>query len=227
MARKKQDLQTAAIDATTPTSSDRSIAAGLDLIQVVPFFGQVNAAGARQVVPNDQLRFLKDFMLEVAARIEAAEGDKIDRDYLSSDAFRGDVEEAVEALGSKRNRDKRSHYVAALANSAKVDRTDDVDRHRFFDILESLRPSHLRLLAVIATAHRTPVSGAFDDYMTRRLPDQDIENIRLDWSDMQRAGILGSIPGGLASPPIHERIDSAWPAIGRRFAAFIEATDDN
>lgn len=220
----KRDLQKAAIQATETTLYDRVIQVGLDVIQLVPVAGTIVATVGHQIVPQDHAIYLRDTLLEVAQRIEALESARVDHDYMASDGFRGDIEEVVEALGSKRNRDKRDHYVAALTNLATVDRPDEVERQRFLDILADLRMSHLRLLAVIATAGDHPSHGTLDEYLTTRLPDQDLENIKLDWLDMQNAGILAQMPTGLAMTPLSERMHHSLPAIGRRFAAFVEAT---
>ena len=116
--------------------------------------------------------------------------------------------------------------MAALANAATVDRPTDAIRLRYFDVLESLRPSHLELLAVVMTARQTPYGNSLDAYLTNRLVDQDLENIKLDWGDLQRAGVLQGIPSGMATTPPHERYASALNAFGKRFAEFIEAVPD-
>ena len=132
----------------------------------------------------------------------------------------------LEDLGSQRNREKREHYVAALANAAATDRPEEVERHRFMDLLRELRPSHLRLLAVVSTAAEVGnIDGTIDAYLTKRLPDQDLENIKLDWRDMESAGLLAGLPTGLASMPVHERVAHALPAIGRRFVDFVAVNE--
>jgi hypothetical protein len=57
------------------------------------------------------------------------------------------------------------------------------------------------------------------------LPDQDVENVRLDWQDLERTGILGALPQGFANTPVHERIANALPAIGLRFVDFVQAEE--
>ena len=65
------------------------------------------------------------------------------------------------------------------------------------------------------------MTGGLD--LTTRLPDQDLENIKLDWSDLQGWGMLQAIPSGLATTPVHMRYWHAFNAFGKRFAAFVEA----
>jgi hypothetical protein len=87
--------------------------------------------------------------------------------------------------------------------------------------------SHLELLAVVATAETVAVSNDLNEYLTTRLPDQDLENIKLDWSDLERWGMLQGIPMGLASTPVHMRYWNAFNAFGKRFAEFVEALPDD
>jgi hypothetical protein len=134
----------------------------------------------------------------------------------------------TDALRHHRNRGKRSHYVAALTNAASTDRPEEIERHRFLDLLDTIRPSHLRLLAVIVRAQGDPArGGGVDDYLRTALPDHDLEHIKLDWRDFDQAGILQGYPSGLASTPIHLRVSQALNGIGKRFVAFVEAVEDN
>lgn len=162
----KRDLHRAAADAVTVTPFDRLVMGALDGIGIVPAIGPLVAGTLRQVVPQDHLIYLGEYFHEVADRINALEAEKVDRDHIGTDAWQGDVERCFEALGSRRNREKRQHYVAALANASTVDRPQDAIRLRYFDVLESLRPSHLELLAVVATAGGIQLPGS-----GRRVPD--------------------------------------------------------
>jgi hypothetical protein len=81
------------------------------------------------------------------------------------------------------------------------------------------------LLAVVVTARETRGPDGLDDYLTARLVDQDLENLKLDWGDLERAGILQSIPTA-GDRPAQERYASALNAFGRKFAEFIEAVPD-
>jgi hypothetical protein len=104
--RKKRDLHQAAEDAVKVTRFDRAMSGGLDAISFLPG-GPIIAGFLRQVVPQDHLIYVGECLREVADRIEAMEEEKVDREHMSSDAFRGDVERMVEALGDRRNREKR------------------------------------------------------------------------------------------------------------------------
>jgi hypothetical protein len=76
------------------------------------------------------------------------------------------------------------------------------------------------------TARDNPVGGSFDEYLTTRLPDQDLENIKLDWGDLQTAGMLDVIPTGHMVTPPHERFTQSVRTFGWQFAKFIEAIPD-
>jgi hypothetical protein len=226
MPRKKADLNQAAEDAVGVTAFDRATDILTDLIAQVPLFGPILNAGIRQVMPRDHAIYLAMYFREVNARVDEMGAEKVDDAYFQTPEFNADVRRVIDALGMERNREKRRYYVAALANSVTVDRPELVERHRFLDLLEQLRPSHLRLLAVVARSHEEISGGTIDDYLRAKLPDQDLENVRLDWRDMERAGILAGIPSGVFARPISELVWGAFSAIGQRFAAFISATDE-
>jgi hypothetical protein len=219
----RSELVEAAEAAATTTAYDRFIEGSTDLIEIIPILGNLVSAITRQLVTKDHEIYLRSYLVDVAKRLEQLDETKIDRSYVQSEEWMGDVQQSVEALAFRRNRDKRDHFVAALANAATTDRPDDVERHRFLDLLEVIRPSHLRLLAVLATAGETDVGGGADGYLMARLPDQDLENIRLDWRDLEQAGLLNAIPGGMTVTPIDKLMASALKAIGERFVAFVDA----
>lgn len=226
MPSRKRDLKQAAADASAVTAYDRVTELGSDVIASVPLFGPVIAAALRQVMPRDHAIYLASFLGEVAGRIEGVEEEKFDREYFDSSEFMADTRRIIDALRMTRNQEKRRYYVAALTNSATSDRPDLVERKRFIDLLEQLRPSHLSLLAVIARSDDELWHGTTDNYLREKLPDQDLENIRLDWTDMQQTGLLASIPGGMSSTPLSQQVWNAFPAIGRRFAKFIATSEE-
>ena len=143
--KKRSDLQAAAADLGKTTPYDRLLDAATDGIStLVPFAGGLVAGLIRQAAPRDDKIYLEAFAQDVADRIVDIEADKIDRSYFETPEWQGDVNRVMDALREERNRNKREHYIAALANSASSDRPDEVERHRFLDLLQSLRPSHLR-----------------------------------------------------------------------------------
>lgn len=231
MAKKKRgDIQRAAADLGATTAYDRLLDASTDGISaLVPYAGAIVGALIRQVAPRDDKIYLEAFAREAAERIVDLEADKVDRSYFETPEWASDFNRVIDALGEERNRSKRDHYLAALANTASTARPAEVERHRFLDLLEALRPSHLRLIAVLATAEEAGPAGdgAIDTYLTTRLPHQDLENIKLDWADLERAGVAAGLPTGVASTPVYMRVWHAFPAFGRRFAAFIEAVPED
>ena len=174
-------------------------------------------------MPRDHLIYLAEFFRAAVDKIEAMDEGKVDREYMETPEFHSDVRRVVDALGSERNRQKQSAFVAAMAHGALTDRPQEVERLRFLDILELIRPSHLRLLAVVVASEHRREGGSFDDYVRRHMPNQDLENVRLDWTDLMNLGLLSAIPSAVATITRSEQVWHAFPAIGRRFAAFVEA----
>jgi hypothetical protein len=208
---------------TTPF--DRFSGAWLDVVSAVPVAGPIIAAVARQVLPKDSLIYLRDFAVEAAQQIEQLEEARLDREFLSDPAFVEDLEQVLEAQVSLRQRRKREHFLAALVNTATDARPGEAERRRMLDTLVRLRPSHLSVLAAVVTAgeHPSP-AGSTDDYLHERLSELPTDGFNLDWGDLQREGMVSTYPGGLAITPIWQRVGQALTPLGRRFAAFIEAT---
>jgi len=207
------------------TPFDRGAEVALDaMTAAVPVVGAIIAAVARQLLPRDSVIYLVDFAREVARRVERLDEGKVDWEFLASPAFREDVEQAFEAQAALRQRRKREHFLAALANSATVDRPADDDRKRMLDALVRLRESHLRLLAAIVTAGDNPGPGSTTEYLQGRLGVAlGQEALTLDWQDLATEGLVSNWPSGITQTPKWQLIASALTSRGQRFATFIEA----
>jgi hypothetical protein len=175
------------------------------------------------VIPKDRDIYDREFALAVVRRIDGLEAGRIDPAYLNTEDWQSDVEQIIEVVGSRKQRDKRRYFVAALANSAAHDRPALVERKRFLDELERLRLSHLRLLSVLVLPPENLGDGTSEGYLRARLPGQETEHIKLDWTDLQAAGMLGSLPGGITSTPKPVMVAGALLPLGRRFTDFIAA----
>jgi hypothetical protein len=206
------------------TVYDRVIDAGLDAVSIlVPVVGAAAAAVARQAIPKDRALYEHDFAVEVARRIDLLEAGHVDPASLHTEEWVSDVEEVIETVGSRKQRGKRRYFFAALTNCAVHDRPPEVERKRFLDALERFRPSHLRLLGVFLLPPEDMGDGSTDGYLLARMPGADIENIRLDWGDLQAAGMVDNYPTGMTVTPKAQLVTQSLRAFGRRFAAFIEA----
>ena len=206
------------------TVYDRVIDASLDAVSIlVPVVGAGVAAVARQVIPKDRAIYEHDFAVEVARRIDRLEAGRVDPAYPHTEAWVSDVEEVLETVGSRRQRDKRRYFVAALTNCADHDRPPEVERKRFLDALERFRPSHLRLLGVLVLPPEDLGDGSTDGYLLARMPGADIDNVRLDWADLQAAGMVANYPTGMTTTSKAQMVAQSLLPLGRRFAAFIEA----
>jgi hypothetical protein len=196
----------------------------LDAVSIlVPIAGPAAAAVARQVVPKDRDIYDRQFALAVVRRIDRLEAGQVDPAYFHTKEWVSDVEEVIEVVGSRKQRDKRRYFVAALTHCAMHDRPDEVERKRFLDALERFRPSHLRLLSVLLLPPDDLGGGLADGYLLARMPGADIENVKLDWADLQVAGMLDNYPTGLTATPKPVLLVGCLRAFGRRFTDFIEA----
>jgi hypothetical protein len=206
------------------TAFDRVIDASLDALAIlVPVIGPGIAAVSRQVIPKDRDIYDREFALAVVRRIDHFEAGRVDPAYFHTDEWVSDVEQVLEVVGSRRQRGKRRYFIAALANCATHDGSDEVERNRFLDELDRLRLSHLRLLSVLLMPPEPLGDGSADGYLLARMPDADIENVKLDWSDLQSAGMVDSYPTGMTVTPKPQLIAGALRAFGKRFGNFIEA----
>lgn len=222
----KGDLTEAASAVGRATVYDRVVDAGMDALSIlVPVIGPPAAAVFRQIIPKDREIYEREFALEVVRRIERLEAGRVDPAYLNSEEWVSDVEQVVEVIGSRKQRDKRRYFVAALANCAQEGRPEEVERKRFLDELERFRPSHLRLIAVLLMPPDNLGDGSTDGYLLARMPDADLENVKLDWNDLFAAGMVDAYPTGMTSTPKPQLVVNALRALGHRFAEFIAASE--
>lgn len=224
--RQDSHLGDAANAVGRATVFDRVVDVSLDALSIlVPVVGPPIAAAARQVIPKDRDIYDHDFAVAVVHRIEELESGRVDPAYLHTEPWISDVEEVVEVVGSRKQRGKRRYFVAALANCAVHDRPDEEERKRFLDELTRLRLSHLRLLSALLLPPEDLGGGSVDGYLQARMPGADLDHVKLDWSDLQRAGMLDGLPTGMTATPKPQLIVGALKPLGRRFAMFVAADE--
>jgi hypothetical protein len=164
---------------------------------------------------------VRDYLHAVGRRLQAVE-DKIARDDPDMESA---IEEILEKAWSRKQREKRDYWAAAAAHTATNDAPDAVERKRMIDALEGLRLSHLRLLHLVSLDEPPEgwAGGNMDAYVSFGIPGIDIALMRLDWSDLQTAGILGNYPSGMTVTPQWQIAHGGITGYGQRFIAFVEA----
>ncbi|MDP9270554.1 MAG: hypothetical protein M3P14_06210, partial [Chloroflexota bacterium] len=96
-------------------------------------------------------------------------------------------------------------------------------RERMMDALDALRPSNLRLLAIIAENPSPPASlsgSTIYTYLQMVLPGIPEDQIRMDWGDLANLNIVDGYPSGLMSQGFTET-RGRLKDFGHRFVAWI------
>jgi hypothetical protein len=165
---------------------------------------------------------------DAVAKIE----DRLDRDFVQSDEFADLTEDVLESVARRAADGKRGFYAAALANTAAPSAPGEDERERMLDALEELRLSQLRLLAIVATTRSLPegsnlYAGGVEHNIMPRLEGVSQEEMRADWADLARLGILASYPSGTMSRQGIEDLTVRMTDFGRRFVDWISLTSDS
>lgn len=201
----------------------RSGDVGLDALtvgaQLIPIWGGFLGA-LFATIRRRRVQTQNDFLVELAQQLDAVKG-QLD-EFVRGDEFAAFAEEVFEKGQRHREVEKRRYYAASLANTARPGRPEAELRWRMLDVLEQLRPNHLRLLAAVAggvggppaemhTRHAAEVLG-------RLLPDLG-DRPDLLWLDLLRLNVFGE---GLATLDGGQNLPFALSAFGSLFVAFIE-----
>lgn len=91
-------------------------------------------------------RRVEDFVTEVAGRFARVEAEKLDRDYIDSEAFRDAVISAVQAAKRSSGHEKRSWVASLLVGAATAARPGDLDVEALLDLVGELSEHQLRIL---------------------------------------------------------------------------------
>ncbi len=156
--------------------------------------------------------------------IDAVRAD-VDVEFVKSVEYEALTEEILEKGTRRREIDKRDYYAAAFANAALPARPPEAERYRFIDTLERLREPHLWLLAALlkdyAWSDRGPGMGGFDSAFKEAVPEADMDAIKLDWRDLEAAGLVQGYPGGIMTSEGARNFRARVTDLGRRFHQFV------
>lgn len=214
------------LDLGRPSIRDTNVAVARALLQLVPYVGGFLAELLGNI-PEQRARRQVEFIGQLAAAVDGV-SDRLDQDYVRSDAFADLAEDFMERTQSRREMDKVEYYAAALAHAATAERPQASEMARMVDVLEELRPAHLRLLAVIATTTHGEPQGAMsvDQVLGTVLPNEPIDRIRMDWGDLARLNVTDGYPSGIMSPGAASDLTVRLTPFGRRFHAFVTRSRD-
>jgi hypothetical protein len=176
----------------------------------LPIAGPLLSSVISERIPRRRWQRMIEFsekVEEAMARIET----QLDREFVQSDECADFVEEVLESTSRRDADGKRAYYATALANSISVDRPKADDRERMLDVLDQLRPAHLRLLADVARTHD--------------LPPGTEPAWEMDWSDLEGLGVLPPLGTDLTTQDERQNLAGRVTPFGRRLVAWIGAGD--
>ena len=222
MTDERRSLADEAAGLDEHSQRDANLAAARVAAQLVPGGGLV--AELFSNIPKRREQKMIAFAQRLSTEIEAL-WESLDQDYARTDEFADLVEDIGEMSRSRRQMEKVDYYAAALANAATTQRPPAAERDRMIDALEQLRLSHLRLLALVATTTEglrgDGLSGSVEAVIRQQWPDVDMDEVRADWEDLARLGILDGFPGGMMTARGAQDLTVRLRPFGRRFHDFV------
>lgn len=221
--QEPRSLQDAARELDGASPRDTNLAAAGALAQVIPGAGGFIAELISNI-PRDRQRRQQEFLEELARQLDEVR-DRLDEEFVRSEEFAALTEEVIEKANRRREMDKRTYYAALLANTVTPARPSADERWRMLDVLERLRPEHLRLLSVAATttdgAPADMYTGGVDDVLRNVMPGVDLDAVHMAWGDLADLSILQAFPSGTMSRVGASNLAVRLTEFGRRFHAFI------
>jgi hypothetical protein len=172
-------------------------------------------------VPTRREQRQADVVRWLVAAVEELR-DRIDQARLRSDAFADLFENVMENVASAKAGDKRRFYADVLAKALVIDAPEWDRQERMVATLDALRPSHLRVLALMVRdlekqeRFSRSLNGSRAHHVMLRLEEHalDLDLVNRDCEDMVRLGIL-------------EPLDSSKADSIRRIAgAHVQLNDD-
>ncbi len=213
-------------EASTQTSLVVARAAAVGAISTIPFVGPVLGELVGAFIPDVRFRRVERLVEELKSEV-AQVSDRLDEDYVRREEFAILFEDALERATQARNDQKTSAFAAFMAHSMVVERPPLADRQRYLDILDELRPAHLRILAVLAAGSGPePASPPFTvgQAAATALSAVLAQAEGADWhdlEDLERRGLIRPIAE--ASLLIATNVRNALLPLGLAFVEFVAA----
>jgi hypothetical protein len=207
-----------------PSARDTSLAIGSAVAQLVPGLGAAIATLIGEYIPRRR----QERMVEFVRELDRALADVQERaeHAILTDTAADVVEEVLERVIRATADGKRAYYAAAVANTLVAPDITADERARMMDALDRLRPSNLRLLALVVENPPPPddfgiTAGGIYEYLSVVLPGIPQEQMRLDWSDLAAENILDGYPSGTMTREGLINTRGHLQPFGHRFVAWI------
>lgn len=212
------------------SARDSVLALGERAVGLIPGAGALLGYVIGEHIPRRRQERMIEFVREVSEAFGRVE-ERLDRDFVRGDQFADLTEEVLETIIRRDAAGKRAYYAAALANTATASRPDEEERDRMLSVLDEVRPSHLRLLAVVASTRDLPEGsdfymGGIESNLMPRLEGTSQEQMRMDWADLERLNVLQNYPSGLMSREGVADLTVRLTDFGRRYLAWITLPEE-
>lgn len=204
-------------------AQDHALVTGMAALQLVPIVGGLAATYISEYVPRKKQERIVGFIQDLAREF-VAEQARIDNEFVRTKDFQRLFEDVMDRVQNVRNEDKLGYWAALLAGVATTDRPAVSDRERMVDTLDGLRPQHLQLLHVIATTttgRPNLYMGGVSDTLTWKMPDTPIEDVRRDWGDLARFGVVADYPSGIMTAEGAGNLTVRLTPYGRAFVSLL------
>jgi hypothetical protein len=211
-------------EAPVRTSLVVARATALGLLSTIPIVGPVLGELVGAFIPDLRFQRVERIAEELKQKITAV-ADRLDADYVRRDEFAVLFEDALERATQARNDQKTAAFAAFMAHSMTTDRPSLADRQRYLDILDQLRPVHLRILAVLAAGSGPePASPPFtvSQAAATALSGVLAKVEGADWqdlTDLERRGLTR--PMGESSLLIATNVRNTLLPLGLAFVEFV------
>ena len=212
------------LDEASP--DDTAFSIGLAAMQALPL-GGVIAQILSDAVPRRREQRLVAFVQDLAREWQAKR-DQIDDEFVRSEEFDRLAEDVIERVQSVRQEQKHREFAAILTGFATAARPDDRMRGRLLEALEATTPRQMELLRVIATTNEPPPDlymGSGMATLKWKLPDWPEDEIRDEWSELQRHGLTSGFPGAIMTASGAGNLQAHLTPLGRQFVVLIATAE--
>jgi hypothetical protein len=169
--------------------------------------------------------------IESLARKVARHGAMIDENKILSEPYADVFEDVMATVATRQGLEKREYYAALLAN-ALLPEAPEYDRQlRLVACLDALRPSHLRLLAIVvrdlaADARQSAsVVGPRSGVWVQLSDETDVDALERDWRDLVDWDLLQGTTAPIQHVGSVPFLKATITDFGREFAAFVDVDE--